>query len=244
MESMQNWLYLLLPVVAFIYASVGHGGASSYLMLLVLFGFTPEEVRPTALIMNMCVSAIAFLMYRRVIIFPSRLFWILIAFSVPAAYLGGTIKIDSTVYKQILGGILVLIALNFFNLFPVSGKTNIRPFFAVLALCGVVIGFLSGLIGIGGGIILSPLVLMLGWAGAKETASLSAIFIFINSLSGFFGMKGWQISYNSELMIFLPLAVLGGLLGAYSGAFKWNAKIIKYVLGVVLIVAGSKLLMG
>lgn len=241
---MQNWLYLLLPVVAFIYASVGHGGASSYLMLLALNGFAPEEIRPTALVMNMCVSAIAFLMYRWVTVFPSRLFWILIAFSVPAAYLGGTIKIDDSIYKQILGGVLLLIAIRFFNIFPVSEKKEVRPAFAILALCGMMIGFLSGLIGIGGGIILSPLILMMGWANTKETASVSAIFIFINSLAGYIGMKGWQISYDSDLMVFLPLAILGAVLGAYSGAFRWNAKIIEYVLGVVLIVAGSKLLVG
>ena len=106
-------LYLLLPTVAFLYASVGHGGASSYLMVLALLNFAPEQIRPTALLMNMFVSMIAFIGFRKTVVFPKRLFLSLVIFSIPAAYLGGSILVDTLLYKRILGILLFFPSSNF-----------------------------------------------------------------------------------------------------------------------------------
>ena len=183
---MENWdwiLYVLMPFAAFMYASVGHGGASSYLMILALMGFAPEEIRPSALILNMFVSMISFLNYRKTGKFPTSLFLSLILFSIPAAYLGGTLLLETGIYKKILGVLLLFPVLRFAGVFPISEDQRIERKWWMGPVLGFAIGLLSGMIGIGGGIILSPIILMLGWAGVKETAALSALFIFLNSVS-------------------------------------------------------------
>lgn len=235
-------LYLLLPIVAFLYASVGHGGASSYLMVLALLNFAPEQIRPTALIMNMFVSLMAFLSFRKASTFPTQLFISLILFSIPAAYLGGSILVDTVLYKRILGILLFFPILRFMNVFPVSDRTAMERQWWMGPVLGLLIGFFSGLIGIGGGIILSPILLMLGWTNMKETAAVSALFIFFNSVSGFLGADGFQVAIDRQLWIVMPLTIAGGALGAYLGAKKFNPVMIKYLLTVVLFIAAVKLI--
>ena len=158
---MENWdyfLYLLMPFAAFMYAAVGHGGASSYLMILALMGFAPQEIRPSALILNVFVSLISFLNYRKAAVFPMRLFLTLVIFSVPAAYLGGRILLDATIYKQVLGVLLLFPVLRFAGLFPVSAQPKFTQQPWMVVFLGGSIGLLSGMIGIGGGIILSPIL--------------------------------------------------------------------------------------
>jgi uncharacterized protein len=236
------FLYLVLPLVAFLYASVGHGGASSYLMVLALLNFAPEQIRPTALIMNMFVSMMAFLGFRKTVVFPNRLFLSLIIFSIPAAYLGGSILVDTILYKRILGILLFFPILRFLNVFPINESNSVDQKWWMAPLLGLLIGFFSGLIGIGGGIILSPILLMLGWTNMKETAAVSALFIFLNSVSGFLGADGFHIQIDQQLWIVMPLTILGGGLGAYLGARKFNPVAIKYLLTVVLFIAAVKLI--
>ena len=244
---MENWdwfLFFLMPFTAFMYASVGHGGASSYLMILALLGFAPEEIRPSALILNMFVSMISFLNYRKLGVFPSRLFLSLIVFSVPASYLGGRILLDTEIYKQVLGVLLLIPVLRFAGIFPVSEKSKVTQKWWMAPALGFGIGLLSGMIGIGGGIILSPIILMLGWAGVKETAALSALFIFLNSVAGFFGASVFHVELSIQLWMLLPLTVVGGALGGYLGAKKFSPKALKYLLAGVLAFAAVKLMMG
>lgn len=235
-------LYLLLPTVAFLYASVGHGGASSYLMVLALLQFPPDQIRPTALIMNMFVSMLAFLSFRKKVDFPWGILWSLVIFSIPAAFIGGSLSIDTEWYKRILGILLFFPVLKFLNIFPINPhQTSERQWWMAPAL-GLGIGFVSGLIGIGGGIILSPILLMLGWTDIKQTAAVSALFIFLNSVSGFLGASGFAAQIDPSLWIVMPLTIAGGALGAYLGAFKFQPKVIKYLLTAVLVVAAVKLI--
>lgn len=242
----QYWwlLFFLMPFAAFLYAAVGHGGASSYLMFLALFGFAPEQIRPTALMLNMVVSLIAFTAYRRKVQFPKNLFFWLILFSMPAAYIGGTILVDTDLYKRILGILLIFPILKFLNVFPVSEEKEIERKWWMVPLLGLSIGFFSGLIGIGGGIILSPILLMLGWTNMKETAALSALFIFFNSIAGFLGTDAWNIQIDQKLWVLMPLTILGGILGAYLGANRFKVLTIQYVLVAVLCFAAAKLIIG
>lgn len=244
MEAYSWLLYILLPTVAFLYAAVGHGGASSYLMFLALFNFAPEQIRPTALILNIVVSMMAFLAFRGTVKFPSKLFLSIILFSVPAAYVGGKILIDSTIYRQILGLLLFFPILRFLNVFPKARSKKIPENWLFSAFLGLSIGFVSGLIGIGGGIILSPILLLLGWTDMKETAAVSALFIFFNSISGLLGTNVLSIDFDPQLWVLMPLTILGGGLGAYVGARKFNTVAVKYTLTLVLVIAAVKLIMG
>ena len=170
----------LLFVVAFLYASVGHGGASGYLALMAIFGMAPDVMKPTALMLNLFVSLTAFIQYYRGGHFKWNIFWPLALLSIPAAYLGGLVSIDASVYKKLLGLLLLLpvVRFLFFRNTDVSQLKPVKPWLS--AGMGASIGWLSGLIGIGGGIILSPILLLLKWTDQKQTAAISALFIFVN----------------------------------------------------------------
>ncbi|HAD15166.1 MAG TPA: hypothetical protein DCF33_22300 [Saprospirales bacterium] len=233
---------ILLLLVAFLYASVGHGGASGYLALMALFGFAPEVMRPTALVLNIFVASIAFLTYFRGGYFSWKLFWPFAIAAIPAAYLGGLLSVPVTIYKQLLGLLLLFPAIRFLWPTETLQQAN-RPLFLPAALIiGAAIGLLSGMIGIGGGIILSPLLLLLGWATVKQSAAISALFIVVNSIAGLAGQLRHGVDFTSEMAVMVGIAVLGGLAGSWAGAFKFPQKALKISLAVVLLIAALKLL--
>lgn len=237
------YLLILLPVAAFFYASVGHGGASSYLMILALAGFAPEEIRPTALLMNIMVSLIAFLNHRKTCEFPTKLFYQLALFSIPAAFVGGLVVVDSAIYMKILGVLLLFPIARFMGLFPKNRFQGVELKWWMPPAAGILIGFFSGLIGIGGGIILSPLLLMLGWTNVRQTAALSALFIFVNSVAGYVGTLGLSVSLDRSLWIFIPPTIIAGMLGSYYGSHRFNVRIVKNLLTFVLAGAAIKLIL-
>jgi len=242
MSSTQLLFFLLLPLVAFLYASVGHGGASGYLTLMALFGFAPETMRPTALVLNILVSGAAFYHYHKTGNMKWRMFLILILASVPAAYFGGTLELDATNYRKILGVLLVLPALRLSGIITIKERQIREANIPVLLLAGASIGLFSGLIGIGGGILLSPMLLLLGWASFKETAAISALFIFCNSIAGLLGTSRLEIELSANFGLLVALAFGGGLLGAYFGAQKLQLQTLTTLLGIVLFIASAKLI--
>lgn len=234
--------YILLFLVAFLYASVGHGGASGYLALMAIFGVAPEVMKPTALLLNLFVSIVAFIQFYRGGHFIWKLFLPLALASVPMAFLGGLIEVDSSVYKKLLG-VLLIIPIVRFLFFSNIKTTEIRkPHIMLAVLIGAMIGFLSGLIGIGGGIILSPVLLLLRWTNMKQTAAISALFIFVNSFSGLAGQLTKGIEFSQEMYGLVAVAFVGGLFGSYFGSLKFRHVALKNLLAVVLIVAAWKLL--
>jgi uncharacterized membrane protein YfcA len=235
--------YILLFIVAFLYASVGHGGASGYLALMALFAVSPAVMKPTALLLNLFVSLTSFIQFYRGKYFKWRIFLPLAIASVPLAFAGGLLSLDGQIYKKVLGAFL-LIPVCRFLFFPNILVDELRkPNLLISLVVGASIGFLSGLIGIGGGIILSPILLMMKWTDQKQTAAISALFIFVNSLSGLAGQLSVGISFGPDMIAYVIVAFIGGLLGAYFGALKFNQQILKYVLALVLLLASYKLLL-
>lgn len=233
---------LILPVVSFLYASVGHGGASGYLALMALFSFPNTMMKQTALLLNLFVAGIAFYHYYKAGHFKKELFVPFAISSIPAAFIGGTITVEPLLYKKILGFLLLFaIARIFWKRTHKHHELKTVKFTQALIL-GLMVGFFSGLIGIGGGIILTPIILLLHWGNMKEAAAVSALFIWVNSFSGLLGQFSSGVTLLPVAGIMVLISVLGGLAGSYLGSRKWNNRILEYCLGVVLISASMKLL--
>lgn len=241
MESMILF-WPLLFLVAFLYASVGHGGASGYLALMAIFSVAPEVMKPTALLLNLFVSAVSFVQFYRGGHFNLKLFLPFALTSVPFSFIGGLMVIDGSLYKHILG-FLLLIPIARFLFFKNVADSDLRASNVLLSLLiGSVIGFLSGLIGIGGGILLSPIVLLLRWADQKGTAAISALFIFVNSLAGLAGQLLKGVSFSTDMYFYVAVAFAGGLGGAYFGSMRFRQTGLKNILAFVLLLAAYKLL--
>jgi len=244
MNSENAWLLLFaLGAVAFLYASVGHGGASGYLAVLALFGAAPEAMKSSALVLNLVVSTVSFLNFYRGGHFIWRKFWPFAVASVPMAFLGAGVPLSAGLYKQLLGACLLLaISRMLWKPRDTEDEPGEIPLPAAL-LVGAVIGLLSGMLGIGGGIILSPVLLLMHWAKLKQTAAISALFIFVNSLSGLSKMllKGYQP--DTQTLTWLAVALVGGLLGGYVGARRFNVPTLRYALATGLLVATLKLML-
>lgn len=234
-------IYGLFFVVAFLYASVGHGGASGYLAVMALLGFSSVVMKPTALLLNVMVSLIAFISFYRAKHFKQQLLWPLIAASIPFAYLGSVIPVSELLYKKILGLVLLL---SIIRLVMSSAEKPLspRPKWYIFFVIGAAIGLVSGMIGMGGGILLSPILLLMGWSTQKQTAAISAIFIFLNSMAGIAGQLKSGFYLGPQIITIIMVVLGGGALGAYIGAEKLKSSNMKYILAAVLVMAAGKLL--
>lgn len=235
--------YLLIPIVAFLYSTVGHGGASGYLGLMAIFSFPSVMMKQTALLLNLFVAGIAFYQYFKAGYFNKHLFLSFALGSVPAAFFGGLWSLDSWLYNKFLGFILFFaITRMLFKRETSDLQTKKIPTLLAL-LIGVIIGLFSGLIGIGGGIILTPVILLFHWGNMKEAAAVSALFIWVNSASGLLGQLVTGINLNTNSIVLVSLAFAGGFLGSYYGSQKWNNRRLEYFLALVLASAGIKLIL-
>lgn len=227
-------------ITAFLYSSVGHGGASGYLALMALFSIAPEYMKSSALLMNLFVSAIAFFSYYQSGYFRWKIFLPFALSSMPMAFFGAKLIIDPQIYKFILG-ILLLIGAGRI-LYKPKEKYEIRKSSFVLSFAiGAVMGFFSGMIGIGGGVILSPLLLILKWTNVKETAAISALFIFVNSATGLAGNWNNGFVLPNEIFIWIFAGIIGAIAGSYVGSKKFSVVWTKYILAIILIMASIKL---
>ena len=234
-------LFGLFFLVAFMYASVGHGGASGYLAIMALLGFSASVMKPTALLLNVMVSLIAFVSFYKARHFRAHLLWPLIAASIPFAYLGSIIPVSELGYKRILGVVLLL---SIVRLVWDSSEKPLTPApkWYILFSIGAVIGLVSGMIGMGGGILLSPILLLMAWSNQKQTAAISSIFIFLNSVAGIAGQLKTGFNLGSQTWLIILFVLAGGWLGAYVGAEKLKSKNMKYILASILILAAGKLI--
>ncbi|HEY9036296.1 MAG TPA: sulfite exporter TauE/SafE family protein [Pseudomonadales bacterium] len=237
-------LAALIFISALLYSSVGHGGASGYLAMMALIGVAPDVMRPTALALNVLVASIATVKFHRVGAFSWRVFWPLAIASVPCAWLGGWLALPAHWYKPVVGAVLLYAAWRSFASANVGQSSSIRPVsIPVLLVVGAALGFLSGLVGVGGGIFLSPLLLLLRWAEPRTVSGISATFILVNSVAGLAGVMMHQPVLPSALPVWAFAAVVGGWLGAEYGSRRLTNPAIRRVLSVVLAVAGVKMLL-
>lgn len=230
-------------MVAFLYSSVGHGGASGYLAVMAIMGVAPSMMKSSALVMNLAVSLFSFIGFYRAGHFRLKLFLPFALASIPMAFLGGTMTLSDSIYKKILAVCILFSIVRLVYKFDGENKhSKPVPIWAGI-LSGGLIGLLSGMIGIGGGIILSPLMLLMRWANLKETAAVSALFIFVNSLSGLYGQLQKGGIHLPENMQWAVLAtIIGGLAGSYFGSHKLNSKALKLLLALSLSIASLKLI--
>lgn len=236
-------LLFFLAIIAFLYSSVGHGGASGYLAVMAIMGVAPAIMKPSALVMNLAVSLFSFIGFYRAGHFKLKLFLPFAIASVPLAYLGGSMTLSDAIYKKILAVcILISIARLLFQFRQNQEETKPISIWAGL-VSGGAIGLISGMIGIGGGIVLSPFMLLMRWATLKQTAAVSALFIFVNSLSGLYGQLqkgGIQVTDNFQWSV--AATIVGGLLGSYYGSQKFNVPTLRYLLALGLVIASAKLI--
>lgn len=235
----------LIFIAAVLYSTVGHGGASGYLAAMALFNVAPEQMKPTALVLNLFVAGLGMVRYARAGCFSWSIFWPFAALSIPFAYLGGMWRLPGAAYKIILGVVLLFAAWRLGIKQSAHAPDRLKPVFLPGALAlGAAIGLLSGLTGVGGGIFLSPILLLLGWADVRKAAGVSSAFIWVNSISGLLGH--WQSVHSlpHEILWWAPAAVLGGLLGSELGTRRLSPMNMRRLLAAVLVVAGAKMLIG
>jgi uncharacterized membrane protein YfcA len=228
-------------VAAILYASVGHAGASGYLAAMAFVGVPTPMMRPTALVLNLLVASIAAIRFGRAGFFSWRLFWPFALGSIPLAFAGGGITLPGHWYRTLVGLVLWAAAVRLWLNLRLNAKHE--PPMVAAILCGAGIGLLAGLTGTGGGIFLSPLLLFMGWAETRTTGGVSAVFILVNSLAGLAGNPASLGHLPPQLSLWAGAVVLGGLIGAELGSRRIGTPTFRRLLGVVLLVAGAKLIL-
>jgi len=233
-----------LLLIAALYGSVGQAGASGFLAVMGLFGLAPATIKPTALVLNLLVSSVVAARFARAGHFSWPLLRPFLLLSIPAAFLGGWWSLPVAVFNRLLGVLLLIAGLPFFRGKAGAPEHSAPPTTPAAMAAGGAIGLLSGLTGMGGGVLLTPLLLHRGWAEVRTAAALSAVFIFINSLMALLGRLSATPQLPAELPWLALAAVGGGAIGAQLGSRWLPAPVVVRLLGITLLVAGVRLLLG
>lgn len=237
------FLSAIIFIVAILYSSIGHGGASGYLAAMVLADFAPEVMKPTVLYLNILVASIAAIRFYRADCFSPTIFLPFAIASIPFAFLGGALSLPGAVYKQVVGIILLFAAFQFFRYSRQRSTIVPEPLPILPAIIfGAGIGFLSGLTGVGGGIFLTPLLIFMNWAEPRQAAGVSAVFIIVNSIAGLLGhFSNVSLTLTLDAIPFLvPMAIAGGIIGSGFGARKFSDITLRQLLAMILVIAGLK----
>lgn len=242
METTELILIPAIFLVAVLYSSVGHAGASGYLAVMALASISPTVTRPTALILNIFVAAVASIQFYRADYFEWKTFWPFAVGSVPMAFLGGMITLPTNAHKIILGLVLLVAAARLAWKFAAKEQQIVSHTIWLALGIGALIGLLSGLTGVGGGIFLTPILLLTNWTETKKAAGISAMFILVNSAAGLAGNLSQATLPSIGIWIWVAAAVVGGLIGSTLGSRYFDILLLRRVLSFVLLVAGLKLI--
>lgn len=238
-------LTILFFLIAVLYASVGSGGGSGYLAIMGLLGTPPELMRPTALTLNILVTTIGTWKYVRAGHFSARLYWPIVLMSLPFAFIGGRLSLPTAVYRPLVGLILLYAAIRLW--LSTRGDatkghaTRNLPIWVTL-LAGMSIGLLSGLIGVGGGIFLSPLLILTGWATTRQTLGVTAAFVLANSIAGLAGQLSTMVTLPPIIWVWLTAVGIGGWLGAEFGSQRLNPQLLRRLLALILVLGGLRMI--
>ncbi|MEY3894569.1 MAG: hypothetical protein RLZZ214_88 [Verrucomicrobiota bacterium] len=235
-------LTLAILIVAFLYSCVGHAGASGYIAVMTLFSLAPAEIKPTALVLNILVASVGTWQFWRAGYFSWSLFWPFALLAMPMAFVGGYLNLPTHVFKVLVGVVLLFSAARFFWR-PADDSVAREPSRPVAISLGAGLGLLSGLTGTGGGIFLTPLLLVMRWAKTKNAAAVSALFILVNSASGLLGNLSSTRRFPVFAIALALAAIIGGTAGSYYGSRRFDHARIKRLLAVVLLIAGLKLIL-
>lgn len=234
-----------LALAAALYSSVGHGGASAYLAIMALLSIEQAAARPTALVLNLFVSAIAWWHFSRNGKFNIGLFGWLGISAIPMAYLGGQIELPADWYRPVVGGVLLIAAIQLLWQPRRRIERPVRmPPWPLLLVVGAALGLLAGLTGTGGGIFLSPLLILAAWAGTRETAGVAAAFIFVNSAAGLAGNLSSFGILPTAMPLYIAAVIIGGFAGSWLSAARLPRTAMLRLLSVVMAIAGAKLIAG
>lgn len=237
-------LLAAITVVAFLYSSVGHGGATGYLAVAALIGLAPSIARPGALWLNCIVASIAFWRFQSAGHFNARIFLTLAVASVPMAWLGSKAHLTGRAYGIVLGVTLAVAGVLLAMRSKDSGADEVKQPQPPVALgIGAVLGLLAGLTGIGGGVFLTPLLIFLRWTPAKTAGGISALFILVNSTAGLIGLGKAALNWEPVALVAPVLGAAGALAGTWFGVKRWAPPAFRRALALVLWIAAVKLLL-
>jgi uncharacterized membrane protein YfcA len=234
-------LFFAIGIIAFLYSSVGHAGASGYIATMTLFGIAPALIRPTALVLNILVASIGTFQFWRAGYFSWKLFWPFALFSIPAAYVGGYLQPSASLLRILIGVVLLFSAARLLFRRGDPAQT-FPPSHPVAVSVGAGLGFLAGLTGTGGGIFLTPVLLFCRWARIRQAAAVSALFIWVNSVAGLVGYFTKVRSIPSLGFVLAAAAIIGGIIGSHLGSRHFAVRVISLCLAAVLLIAGTKLI--
>lgn len=240
-ESFGIFIIAAIFIVAVLYSSVGHGGASGYLAVMAFLSVVPNITKPTALILNVFVASIATFQFYRAKHFDWKVFLPFAITSIPFAFIGGMISLPTQIYRPLLGLILLFAAFRLAWKFSVENEI-VAPKVWMALIIGAIIGLLSGLVGVGGGIFLTPILLLTNWTETKKAAGISAMFILVNSISGLLGNYAQAVQLPTSVWIWIIVAVIGGIIGSTLGSRHFNSLLLRRILSIVLLIAGIKLI--
>ena len=244
MTGAELGLTAAFALAAFLYATVGHAGASGYLAAMALAGMPVAVMRPVALVLNLVVGSIALVQFSRAGCFSWRLFWPFVLGAAPCAMLGGALNVPGTLYRLLVAIGLVLAAFRLARPLPAQAEVALRPpSWRLMVPVGAVIGLVAGLTGTGGGIYLSPLIIFCRWGEPRETAGVAAAFILVNSLAGLLGHRPELATLPAALPLWGLVVAGAGFAGAWFGSRRSSPTLFKRLLAAVLLIAAIKLLL-
>lgn len=238
-------LSIAFLLIAILYSSVGHAGASGYLAVMALMSFPVASIKPISLVLNILVSLIATHKFLKGGCFDRKVFEVFAVTSIPMAFVGGYLKIDTHLFKVMAGLFLIVSALLLISRQFIKSSGQVNKINVQLALViGAVIGWVSGLLGVGGGIFLSPIIILFGWTSVRNASGIAALFILCNSVVGLSGHYASLKSVPFETIYFALFVTAGGFIGSHLGSQKFNNKVIVAFLFLVLLSAGIKFVFG